>query len=147
MHPDQDVRSEAVHYFVGEFSRDPAIMPLVIQAIETYDFANAFRAYYFLDSLVQTDETVRWLMVQIRSLAFESTEETVSRLRRYISALIHAGPGVLKRFEAEILNLDALTDQEREFPRRASVKGLQSRSLCEPNAGCTIKIPPDSLNG
>ena len=114
MHPDQEVHSEAVHYFVGEFSQDPAIMPLVIQAIETYGFANAFRAYYFLDSLVQIDETVRWLMAQIRGMAFQPAEETAAKLHPYILALIHAHPSVLKSFESKILDFDALTDQDRD---------------------------------
>jgi hypothetical protein len=41
LHADQDVREAAVYYFARSHSSDPAIMPLVIQAIEKFGFDNA----------------------------------------------------------------------------------------------------------
>ena len=36
LHADQDVRDAAVYFFADSFSSDPAMMPLVIQAIDKF---------------------------------------------------------------------------------------------------------------
>ena len=66
LNPDRDVREAAVYYFARSFSQDPGIMPLAIQAIEQYGKDDAFERYSFLKDLVQTDETVLWLIAQIK---------------------------------------------------------------------------------
>ena len=67
LNPDRDVRDAAVFYFAKAYSTDPGIMPLVIQAIEQYGWKDAFQFYSFTSELPQTDETVRWLMGQIKT--------------------------------------------------------------------------------
>ena len=43
LHPEQLVRDVALRYFSESFSPDPTIMPVAIQAIETYGWEDAFR--------------------------------------------------------------------------------------------------------
>jgi hypothetical protein len=57
----------AVYYFGGSFSPDPTIMPLVIQAVEEHGWDDAFGTYSFLDDLVQTEETLRWVIDRLSS--------------------------------------------------------------------------------
>ena len=114
LHADQDVREEAAYYFANSFSPDPTIMPLVIQAIENFGYDTAFSTHSFFESLVQTDETVRWLVQQLSTLGQPANEKDAEPVLAYISALIHADPAVLKRHEAEVMGLDALDDESRD---------------------------------
>ena len=59
LHADQDVRDAAVYYFADSFSSDPAIMPLVIQAIDKFGFENAFDIYSALRDFVWVNSTSR----------------------------------------------------------------------------------------
>lgn len=114
LHADQDVREAAVYYFADSHSSDPAIMRLVIQAIERYGFDYAFSVYSFLIKIVQSDETIRWLIQQIRTLSQSDNQREVELRRAFISALVHADPSALKPHEAEIMELDALDDESRD---------------------------------
>jgi hypothetical protein len=106
LHADQDVRDAVVYFFADSFSSDPAIMPLVIQAIEKFGFENAFDIYSFMQNLVQTDETVRWLIQQLTKLGQPANEKEAEPVLAYISALVHADPAVLKKHESEIMALE-----------------------------------------
>src|SRR5476649_1701050 len=106
LHADQDVREAAVYYFANSFSADPGIMPLVIQAIEKFGFDDAFETYAFMKNLVQTDETVRWLIQQLKNLGQPANEKEAEPILAYISALVHADPGILKNHESEIMALE-----------------------------------------
>ena len=108
LHADRDVRVAAVHYFANSFSLDADIMPQVIQAIEKFGFENAFQTYSFLEDLVQTDETVRWLIRQLTNLGQPTNEKEAEPVLAYNAALIHADPAVLRNHEAEIMALDSL---------------------------------------
>ena len=55
LHPDQMARDATVYYFAASFSPDPAIMPLVIQAIEEHGWDDAFGMYSFLQNITQTE--------------------------------------------------------------------------------------------
>ena len=113
LHANQDVREAAVYYFAHSFSSDPAIMLLVIQAIETFGFDNAL-THTFVEDLVQTDETVRWLIQQLSKLGEPTNEKEAEPVMAYISALIHADPGILKNHESEIMALEALDHESRD---------------------------------
>jgi len=125
LHADQDVRDEAVYYFANSHSSDPTLMPLVIQAIEKHGFENAFSSYSFLEEIVQTDETVRWLIQQLDRLEPPTNAKEADPILAYISALTHADPTVLKNHESEIMaleNLDPLSrdaiSEQISFPSR-----------------------------
>jgi hypothetical protein len=66
LHPEQDVRTAAVYYFSGSVSSDPGIMPLAIQAIDRYGWKDAFIGYSFMEELIQTQPTVRWLIAELK---------------------------------------------------------------------------------
>ena len=127
LHADQDVREAAVYYFANSFSPDPTIMPLVIQAIERLGFDNTFQTYTFLKKLVQTDETVRWLIQQLPILGQPANEKEAEPVLAYGSALVHAKPAVLHKHEAEIEALDSLDPGTKDaiseriwFPSRSA---------------------------
>jgi hypothetical protein len=101
LHPDKDVRTSAAFYFSHAFSPDATIMPVVIQAIESYGWNDAFRAYWFLARIVQTNETIGWLIDHV-------VEED-----RCLLALRSADPAVLKPHESKLISL-ALEDREKE---------------------------------
>lgn len=114
LHGDQDVREAAVYYFANSFSLDSAIMPLVIQAIGKFGFENAFQVYSFMENLVQTDETVLWLIQQLAKLGQPASEKEAEPFLAYLSALVHADPVVLKNHESEIMALEALDYESKE---------------------------------
>ncbi len=140
VHDDRDVRDAAVYYFSRSFSTDPGIMPLAIQAIEQYGWENAFEFYSFIQDLVQTDETVLWLIAQLKRYG-GSTDEGE---RRYANAatngLTHADAAILEQHQSEILNLDELEDEakktisERIEFRSKSAEELwdELEEFCEP---------------
>src|SRR6185312_7614131 len=114
LHADQDMRDEAVYYFANSHSSDPTLMPLVIQAIEKHGFENAFSSYSFLKEIVQTDETVRWLIQQLDRLEPPTNAKEADPILAYISALTHADPTVLKTHESEIMALENLDPLSRD---------------------------------
>lgn len=117
LHADQDVREAAACYFANSFSSDPDIMPFVIQAIDKFGFENAFDTYAFMQNLVQTDETVRWLIQQLTKLGQPANEKEAEPILAYISALIHADPAILKNHEPEIMASEALDYESKEAIR------------------------------
>jgi hypothetical protein len=114
LHSDKDVREEAVFYFFHAFSPDPTIMPLVIQAIERYGWDDAFEMYRPLSRMVQTDETIRWWTDQLKPLGQQMSEEQYRIVIYFLLAIQDADPTVLKRHEAEIMNLAALENSAKE---------------------------------
>ena len=127
LHADQDVRGAAVYYFANSFSSDPIIMPLVIQVIEKLGFDHAFQTNTFLEHLVQTDETVRWLIQQLSKSGQPTNEKEAEPILAYISALVHADPAVLANHESEIMELESLDPGTKDaiseriwFPSRSA---------------------------
>jgi hypothetical protein len=97
LHPDRFVRDLALHYFADSFSRDPAIMPLVMEAIERFGWDNAFEYFYIAQNLVQTDETLSWLVGQLDGTRLSKT--TASRIGAIIC---HADAELLAQHEARL---------------------------------------------
>ena len=75
-HPAQNVRDASVYYFANSFSTDPEIVSLAIQTIDQYGFEEAFGSYTFLQNLVQTEESVRWLIRQLQQRGKPCIEHT-----------------------------------------------------------------------
>ncbi len=62
LHPEEEVRLEALGYFSRSNCQDNTLMPLVIQAVEKFGRGEkAFRILRSADDLAQTEETVQWL--------------------------------------------------------------------------------------
>jgi len=150
LHPDRDVRGAAVYYLARSFCQDPGIMPLAIQAIEQHGKDNAFEIYSFLDDLVQTDETVLWLIGQVTRHGPPDEGEYGSYVRGIRTALVHADTAVLERHQAEILNLGDLDDDakktiaERMYLHSAAPEELwrQLNEFCE-RSDALDKVPDD----
>jgi SEC-C motif len=111
LHPDKQVRTRCAHYFSGGMSDDPAVMPVVIEAIEGYGWEAAFDEYWFMERLVQTEETVAWLIRQIQQSAELPYGVEPNRLTACTAALTQADPVVLERHMVEIANLDSLGEE------------------------------------
>ena len=77
LHPDPEVRAMAIRYFSDAFSQDPTVMPLVIQAIEKYDWRTGICGSAFRAGLVQTDETLTWLLQELGREMEEEDEDLV----------------------------------------------------------------------
>ncbi len=118
LHADQDVREAAVYYFARSFSSDPAIMPLVIQAIDKFGFENAFDIYSFMEDLVQTEETVHWLIQQLSKLGQPANETEAKPILAYILTLVHADPIVLKNHESEIKGFGVVYESKDAISER-----------------------------
>jgi hypothetical protein len=112
--PDRDVREAAVYYFSRSYSQDPCVVPLAIQAIEQHGKDTAFEIYSFLSDLIQTDETVIWLVAQIKKHGQPDEGKYGSYEHCIRSALVHADAAVLERHQAEILDLADLDDDAKK---------------------------------
>lgn len=131
LHPDPKVRSLAVRYFSDAESQDQTIMPLVIQAVEKYDWRSEACAAAIRSGLVQTDETVTWLLQEISREQELSREQKINReideeyaddedddesRSPYCNALVHlltrTDPRILMRFQSAIETADCLDDEE-----------------------------------
>lgn len=114
LHPERDVRDAVVFYFAHSFSPDPSLMPLVIQAIEKYGWTEAFEFYSFLDDLVQTDETLLWLLAERKRLAVPQNEQEENYVVALSSALVNADAALLQRHHAGLMAMEELDDETRE---------------------------------
>ncbi len=65
LNPDWEVRNLALGRFRESFSTDSAVMPLMIEAVETFGWTEACSPYTFDRPFEQTTETVRWLVQQL----------------------------------------------------------------------------------
>jgi len=130
-HSARSVRNASIAYFTDSFSTGPDIMPLVIEAIETYGWDDVFDLYYFSsETLPQTEATLLWVIDQI-----ERWEQP--RNRKYdelhswlLEVLANADPPLLQAQEERITTLSALDDDMREAIRdRIALHGLDPETL------------------
>jgi hypothetical protein len=66
LHPDPDVRDTAIRYFYSSTSPDHTLMPLAIQAVERYGRTKAFSFTHYLNLLPQTEQTIGWVIAELR---------------------------------------------------------------------------------
>lgn len=69
LHQDPQVRQRALNYFAEAYSPNPTIMPVAIEALETYGRDDAFPIRYRLCQLAQTEETVAWVIRELQGEA------------------------------------------------------------------------------
>ena len=67
LHPEHEVRVTAVNYWSYSLNPDPAVMPLVIQAVEKYGRDTAFKLLRWAEHLAQTEPTIDWLVNELRA--------------------------------------------------------------------------------
>jgi hypothetical protein len=110
VHPESSVRVAALSYFADCYSPDPDVMPLAIQAIQTFGWEGAFPlGVYRLAQLKQTEPTVAWAVAELNA----PPQPAVSSDRVAITlsdVLCAADPALLRPREQEIL-------QARRIPK------------------------------
>lgn len=113
LHPEEEVRGMAVSYFSGSFSQDETIMPLVIQAVETYGREKAFRVLRAAESLAQTQATVEWLIRELRR-GYDLADLDEDNYRFAIALILyHAAPEVTLQRKGFIIALPMFPDELR----------------------------------
>ena len=65
-HAEEEVRLTALGYFADSFADDESIMPFVIEVVEKYGRASAFRVLRDAERLPQTEATLDWLVSELR---------------------------------------------------------------------------------
>jgi len=65
LHPERLVRHEALTYFADSYSRDTEVMPLAIEAVETFGRGNSLLDVHPLGGLAQTEATVDWAVREL----------------------------------------------------------------------------------
>jgi len=109
LHPGKGVREAAVYYFSRAFSLDPAIMSAVVHAIEKYGWREAFSSCAFHEGLAQSEETVVWLLTELRRVGWPEEPAWNSYQAELRRLLAGADPRLLQKYEAELSSL-ALDD-------------------------------------
>ena len=115
VHPERIVRDCAIRYFSESFSDDPTVMPLAIQAIETHGWDDAFEYHHCLDHLVQTEETLLWLIDRLNKMGRPKTHEQVELCNQLASVISHADVALLMKHEQSILGLEGLEAGYRDI--------------------------------
>lgn len=100
LHPDPEIRQRATNYFAKSYSPDPAIMPLVIQAVETFGKQDAYHLIGAGRDLRQTDDTIDWV---INELNQEDADQYESYTYNLSMVLVHADPVLLLPRETIVL--------------------------------------------
>ena len=130
LHPAQEVRDASVFYFADEFSDDPEIMPLVIQAIKEHGWDDAFGMYSFMENLVQTEETLAWAIEQLRHCRQPDDVDEEHLTLWLLDALKSAHPDLLKAHRDEIRDLEVVDDEVDEAVEdRILLHGLTAEEL------------------
>ncbi|MEX0818886.1 MAG: hypothetical protein WD070_04815 [Pirellulaceae bacterium] len=101
-HPEEEVRLTALHFFTKPLTDDQSVMPLVIQAAETYGVDSAFRILRDADRLPQTESTIDWLIGELhRDLDLASVDNDNYRFAIAL-VLCDADPMLIANRESEI---------------------------------------------
>lgn len=139
-HTERIVRDVALRYFSESFSEDPAIMPLAIQAIETYGWDEAFEYhFFFLYKLVQTEDTLLWLIDRLNRMGRPKTEPERDICYHLSSAICQADVALLMKHEQAILGLEGffaecgevMADRLRLMTVDADACWQELEQLCE----------------
>ena len=101
LHPDIEIRDRATRYFAKSSSPDVSIMPLVIQAVETYGRQNdAYRLIGKSRALPQTEATIDWIIDELNDEQSDQYENYTYNLSMVV---VKADPALLLLKESDIL--------------------------------------------
>ncbi len=130
LHIDPEVREMAVRYFADSFSPDPTIMPLVIQAVGKYGRGQGISLFALRQGLVQTDETLQWLMSEFAREGDPGDE----KWRRYClglnDLLTETDAHLLAKYELAILDIEGLDLSVREVVKERVALLLVEPAVC-----------------
>ena len=108
LHPEKDVRSEAVLYFSRSYTTDVSVLPLAIQAVEKFGWDEAFSVAACMTGLPLNDATLPWVLAQLQ-------HEDAKRPNPFgFPARWHTLNSLLSNADAELLarHKDAILDVE-----------------------------------
>jgi len=108
LHPEREVRDIAARYSAESFSSDQGVMPLVIQAVETYGWRQAVSGYMLREGLAQTDETLLWILEELGKDGDPEDEDWARYRWRLQDLLVHADADLLARHESRIMDTDGI---------------------------------------
>ncbi len=113
LHPDQEVRAMAVQYFADCFSQDKAVMPLFIQSVDKYGWQNAVACFALRKGLVQTDDTLLWVLGEL-SKAEDIDEGWQKYTLVLLDLLTQTDAHLLSKHHSAILNIEGFALKVRE---------------------------------
>lgn len=113
LHPDANVREMAVIYFADSFSPDPTIMPLVIEAVKKYGH-ESFSAFAVRQGLVQTDETLLWILAELAKEGDLKNEGWQCYREGLLELLTQADVHLLERHQSTIVEMERVDLSARE---------------------------------
>lgn len=129
LHPDADVRSAALHYFADAHSPDPSVMPAVIDALNRFGRATAFRFLNPITLLAQSEATVRWSVEEVTGRSGRPATDrdylgTIARL------LCHADPRLVLPHQTDLQTAPAFGPEFRtHLARRVRNLSLDGDAL------------------
>jgi hypothetical protein len=109
-HSEKLARQEALLYFADCYSRDAEVMPLAIQAIETFGRSHAFLHLYPIAQLAQTPPTVEWAIKELHREG-NSAEDHDSFFPAVSRLLCNADPQLLVPHADQILQAPGFLKQ------------------------------------
>ncbi len=141
LHPDLDVRDAAIRYFYSSSNPDPTLMELAIQAIERYGRTKAFSFTYYLNLFPQTEQTITWVLAELKRDLEGRPEETFFYYLNLSRLLCHADIRLVAQHAPDILhapNFDpkvrlAFRERLEMFAWNAEQCWQELRQFCEAN--------------
>ncbi len=117
LHPDHDVRDAAAMYFSRSACRDTSILPLAIEAIEKYGWEGAFLVPTAIERLPLSDETLPWVLNQLRQNELLQDGTMLGRSWRaaLASYLWAADANLLARHHSEFFGIKALDNDDLDL--------------------------------
>jgi hypothetical protein len=101
LNTDPEIRQRAVRYFAGSFSSDTSIVPLVIEAVETFGREDAYRLIGLSSDLPQTEDTIDWIIGELNDSQSAQHQNYTYNLSR---VLVKADATLLLPNESAILD-------------------------------------------
>jgi hypothetical protein len=129
LHEDIDVRFAALHYFSESRSPDTTVMPVVIEALNRFGRAKAFRYIHPIAELAQTEATVQWAIEELGRP--EVPLDFGASYHHHIGALLaDADPRLTQAREKEILAAPGFDEHDRErLLRRLELLGWDEAAM------------------
>jgi hypothetical protein len=120
LHPDKDVRSEAVLYFSRSYNHDDSIMPLAIQAVERYGWDKAFTVASCMTGLPLSEATLPWVLAQLQREDAKQPDPYgwPARWHTLNSLLSNADAELLARHQQAIADVKSLEAEVRSIVSR-----------------------------
>lgn len=117
LHPEQDIRTEALLYFSRSYTSDDSVLPLAIQIIEQYGWDKAFDVAAVITGLPLNDETLPWVLAQLQADDVKKPDEFgwIARWHALNSLLSDADASLLARHKQAILNIECLDEDTIEI--------------------------------